>query len=352
MTPEKSAFYVLLILLGLSILGLPVTRYGVYLAPFVLILIWGIGGKGNIFLDANIIPFLFLLTVAVATSYNAGIVGLKSLYFVFVYVLTFTLFSFRSSKPSMLALNLLILAAFIVSSVLFAHPKNPEGISSFSLLKSTSSFESTLSFPLSLMAAYWLLKKKYMLSLVNGVLMVLSLKRIAILAFLAVLLLVLLPKPMRKWLTHPTAILVSALAAVLLSVEFASGSFDEVILQVFGTSPDTIVLGRRTGWEQELDRVGYDHASFFFYGIGHGGVFLLHNDLLAIVVQYGWIALMVFAYLLGRQGTVQERVMCLWLLVLLTTDNVLIYQHVMIPFLFVLRDLSNRSAIKKREERE
>lgn len=335
------AFFALLFSLGLSLLGLPYLRYAIYASPFLLALIWMLAPPRVLWVDRSITPFIFFLALVVAGSYSLSVPAFKTSYFVLVYVFPFILFRNSLSHAEMLWLNAVIVAAFAFSAFLGYGVKNPQGFI-LSIGESKSSFESTLSFPLSLMAVYWLLCKKYSLSALNVVLAILSLKRIALAATAAVFLIWLLPPRFRAVILNPVLMAVAVVLWVFVSIEIASGRWDHLFFHYLSISPDALLLGRQEGWAAYLDAMAYSSWEFVFWGRGSGSVWLLHNDLLAIVLQYGWLALISFVVLLAWQSSQAQRAVVVWLLVVLLTDNVLIYQHVMIPFLFVVRTLQSR----------
>ena len=67
---------------------------------------------------------------------------------------------------------------------------------------------------------------------------------------------------------------------------------------------------------------------------------LLHSDFLVLMVEFGVIVTLVFAFLLNAQKTDNERILALYLTIIFFTDNVLIYVYVMLPYLLVQTDLS------------
>jgi hypothetical protein len=67
---------------------------------------------------------------------------------------------------------------------------------------------------------------------------------------------------------------------------------------------------------------------------------LLHNDLLSIVFEVGFISFAIFVYLLNAVKTAEQRIIALFITILFATDNVLIYQHLMFVYLLIQQSLS------------
>jgi hypothetical protein len=137
-----------------------------------------------------------------------------------------------------------------------------------------------------------------------------------------------------------------ATLVILLDIEFAYGRFDELLTAITGRSANALSMGRQELWSKVLGRVGFDYADFAVMGVGMDKVLgghlaktlwtPFHNDLLAIWLSYGAIAMIIFVGLVLVPRDPESRALATFILTIFLTDNTLMYQHVMIPYLFML----------------
>ena len=245
------------------------------------------------------------------------------------------------------------MVAFVVRELPIIAMHSASEITDISLLNSTSLLESTLAFPLGIFAVFYLSQKRFFLAGINIVLMVLAFKRIVLLGVIVSFFAMLLPKWLKRILVNPFTVTALIIFSMVVFTELASGEYDQFIQKHLGVSTNYLLMGRQGLWDKALDAVKYNPADFIIYGVGHsevtsilqkklGGDVLLHSDFLLILLEHGYILLGLFTYLLVAQKTFKERYLSLYLAVLFLSDNVLIYQHVMIPFLLLLANLRKK----------
>jgi hypothetical protein len=209
---------------------------------------------------------------------------------------------------------------------------------------------------------YFAIRGRYLWALANVVLATIALKRIVLLASFAALLFFLLPERFKRIVLRPSLALVAISSIVVFSIEFAYGYFDGWILETFDQSANALSRGRQVLWRSALDSIDFTYGSFFLTGAGLGEAItvlkesyqvdriLLHNDFMTITLEHGILVMLAFAYLLNRQPTWNGRILAVYISVLFVTDNVMIYQHVMIPFMLLLSKLNTMAPGKQAEE--
>jgi hypothetical protein len=219
-------------------------------------------------------------------------------------------------------------------------------IEAFSVADSRSVLESTFSFPIALIAVFSLMKRRYFQAALFALFVVIFLKRIALGAVAVSIIIWLLPYYLKRVILSPWSVTAAVLVAVVLCIEFANGTFDREIFEIFGQSANDFSKGRRVLWESALVETGFSYPEFLFVGVGFGGVVaalaegegrqaLLHNDLLSLVIEVGIVPFFVFVYLLVRSRDLAHRLLAANLLIFFLTDNVLIYQHVVFVYLLL-----------------
>jgi hypothetical protein len=138
-----------------------------------------------------------------------------------------------------------------------------------------------------------------------------------------------------------------------LVILFSYGDIDGVISDLFSKSPNDLSKGRQFLWLSALKGVDYNFVDFVFFGTGVGKVItelqkvygveriLLHNDILSTYLEYGFIIFLAFLVSLIAQKRYYQKVLAVNLLILFFTDNVIIYQHVMITYFLIQSQLAN-----------
>jgi hypothetical protein len=257
-----------------------------------------------------------------------------------------------------------ILGIIFVLQIVSGSYQNQSESLDYSVLDSKSSFESTLAFPFAVLACFYILKSRWMLSLVYILLVFISLKRIAIISILITLIAKVIPKNLRVILINPFLIVGISLFVTLITIYFAYGQFDKDILEIFDRAANDFSKGRQQLWLTALKGLDYKFTDFIFYGSGIGQVvtvllkgfgvdkILIHNDILALYLELGLMFLIIFLVLHLLQKNYEQQVLALALTTLLFTDNVLIYQHVMLTYLFAQSQLGSRKESQYQQIRE
>lgn len=345
---ERYMYYTFIFLMVLAHSGLPLTRYSVYVIPVFAVVIWLAGGKPKLNFNIIITPFVFLLVLSVFSIIPWDYNTFKKAFFIFVFTTVFLLFDFSKIKIDFKKLALFfILLAFFMKFVMGSGMSNIE----FNFLDSRSAFESTFAFPIGLIALYFIVIRKYIIGLVFFAVSILFLKRIVLIAIVLSLLVWFLPEKFRKYILNPLFTTTAAVFVTILSINFAFGNFDGILFDLTDKSANDLSKGRQSLWSSTLLAVDFTYQSFIIWGVGIGKVLssienilhvkgvLLHNDLLSLVLEIGFIFFVIFVFLLNSVKSAEQRLVALFITMLFITDNVLIYQHMMFVYLLIQQSL-------------
>jgi hypothetical protein len=359
MNKEQTFFPILLTLLGLSIIGLPYIRYGIYSAVFFGFLVYLISGNLKLNISRTIFPMLLLITASVFNIYEADYNWVKQLYLILSYTIMFIMFDFYKVKEKFYILNLVFIFAFVFQIIISGN-LSIGTLTDISLADSKAAFESTLAFPIGLLLIYSLYTKKYSLFWLNLIFVVLAFKRIVLLGVLIAILAYFIPKKIKNIFLNPYLITVFIVIALSIQVEVASGAYDKLVNQELGMSVNHLLMGRQALWNNILVYSDFEYSSFLFWGIGHSGVtsalkdiyhgrdILLHSEFLKILLENGYLILIAFSFLLTNVKGEIHKILSLFLVLLLSSDNVLIYHHVMITYLMLMAfSDETKQAVKK-----
>lgn len=338
-TVENLCLYgaMFLTLAGMVLLPL---RYLAYGTPYLCLIAVLARGRGYVPREAW--PFLALIALGLVMLPFASGRGIKDLYFMVSGVsIGFAFADKRLSGPLLLVLFAVGHAGALLLS------GRSMGMPGLDLTGSYSAFESSFSFLFGLLAVSALADGRRALALLAFLAAAIAFKRIVIAAVLLCALVWWLPTMLRRWmLSVPMAVIGSA-AYIAVVIGFTEGAFDELVKETVGTSANAFTMGRQFRYEAAVDALMAELPRYFVIGDGPGagydyltagtglaGKANLHNDLLKIFIEYGGIALVVFIALLYAARNPAQRLLALYVHVLLLTDNVLIYHFFL--FFYVL----------------
>jgi len=146
------------------------------------------------------------------------------------------------------------------------------------------------------------------------------------------------------------------------SIALAKGQFDGFTWEHFDKAPNDFTKGRQALWAISLKLADFHWSDYLFWGNGLGSSIsalkealhveriLVHNDLLSLILDVGILFTALFVLLVVSVQTQEQRLFAAFLLLLLLTDNVLIYQHVMVPYLLFQHHLMARRGKIRRKE--
>jgi len=322
---------------------LPGARYVKYLIGPVVVLLWLVtppGGRHLLYLKDYVQPFVFLAVYMLVLLPTGNYIGLKNCFFVLTYMSYFILFP--DVRLNMRTINLMIVAVFL--PMLFIGLG--KGID-VSVTSSTASLESTLSLVFGLFAAYFVIRRRYAFFMLNFFAALVTLKRIALLGCLVVLVLHFMPLRVRRvLLSMPVAVAANVLVVVVLLM-FAQGYFDAWIREQFGVSASALSMGRYFLYQSVSGELVSKPLQFLWSGLGPGttdqliaGIIgvekAIHSDLLRLVSELGLVAFLGFMILLYSVQSLEKRLLTVYINVIFITGNALTYVHVMAVFLLLL----------------
>lgn len=347
MVKERVFYPILITLLIIGIAGVPIIGKALYAAPIIGIIVMLASGVISFNLSRPVLPFVMLLVVMMFNAYSIDYSWAKKLYFVLAYTSIFLIFDFSKIQPDIRKLSGLFIAVFLIQKIsdgtLFLF--SAEDVS---LIDSRSILESTLAFPLGMFAIYFLYARNYLWFCLNLCVAVLAFKRVVLLGLLICVVMYFIPKKMRGLFLNAYVVTFAIFVLVIMQIQLAMGAYNEIIASTFGVSVDQLLMGRQQLWSGALEYLQFDYLKFSFWGAGHNGLegylayglpskeLLLHSDFLLLFLEYGMLFLILFSFLLQNQASPCRKALALYLALLFSSDNVLIYQHVMIPYLLLM----------------
>jgi len=348
----KIIYILMIFFLSISMLGLPIPylKYLVYTLPYVIFLVWLLQMKYRLYPSRHTLPFLLLLGMAVFSIGKSDYNTIRQGGFILTYTAVFVLCDFRKIGFNVLYINALFVGLFVVrmfTELLVV----ASGTFEYSIIESHSSLESGYAFIFGLFTLYYLVKKRYLLVLINLVLACLTLKRIVLVGIMASVMVWFIPRKVRRVFLNPYVVTVCVLLLMYFSIEMTRGSYDRFIVDLTGMSLNHLLQGRQDMWLRVLQKIDFNYFDYLFYGVGLGQtrtviseIFhqntILHSDFLAIMLEYGIVTMCGFCILLNIQKSDEERLLALFLTILFLTDNVLSYVYVMLPYLLLQADLA------------
>ena len=344
----------LMALIAVSFSGLPFTKYAIYISPILALMVF-VYGRFEYSFDRNVIPFAILAFTGYLSLFDFDFEIFKKVYFLFCYVLIFTLFDFSKIDIDIRYMAVFFVSTFILTSLAAIFMSG--GHFEYSILNSKSSFESTFAFPIGMIALYFYLTRKYGWFIAMSLFSLLALKRIVLLALLVTITISNMPRFLRMLSLNPFLVALASLILISIGIDFSRGYYDELIYNFTGQSSNALSMGRQDIWLRVLNAMDFNHADYILWGKGFGSVTLvlnetikpipdlLHNDILVMVLELGYILSFIVLFLIMNIQCVNSRLLAVFLMLLFFSDNVIIYQHVMIPY-FILQGALMREATR------
>jgi hypothetical protein len=238
---------------------------------------------------------------------------------------------------------------FYIYVAIFAASLPSRTFGEISIIDSKALAESSSSFIFGAFALAFLTKKKYVLVFIALVLLLISLKRIALLGYLICALLWFTPTKIRNVLFHPALILIFNIIVVLSIILVTANVFDEQIKNLTGKGLNEFTLGRIEMYSGILDDVMQNPLTLVF-GNGAGSAYNkaliyytgpatqpnLHSDTLKMMYEYGILLFIFFFYRIAYKKTASAQVVVIYMCILFSTDNVLIYADVMFILIYII----------------
>lgn len=216
----------------------------------------------------------------------------------------------------------------------------------FSIVGSSSPFESIFSFVFGLFFVYFFHRKNKPFYFLALLLTVVAMKRIAIMGCLFVVLVNYMPV-LKEYIYKSKFIGVFANGVVLvLLVLLGTGLLNEIIKRFTGLDVTFLTMGRNIIFEGASYRY-LNNFNTFLFGSGAGSSYLLaaanideikvnlHSDVFKIAIEFGSIFFILFFALLYKPSNRLCVSLALYLNILFLTDNVISYTVVMIFYFLI-----------------
>ena len=322
-------------------------RYLKYAIGPLSILVWAALGlkikKQN---DSTTITLaLYIGWLTFSLLWSKEINGAKDVFFIASYTLPLLLFSTEKLKVESL---------FWLYSFFFAISTLDQKIGQFSISDSTTFLESAHSFVYGAFLIYFLIKKKYFLSALSIIIMLVTLKRIALIGALMCIAIWCLPEKFKNSLTSAKSILAFNTIGLLIIFALTNGSLNELIESISGKGAAEFTLGRTYHYIGVVADILQNPRNLIF-GNGAGSAYEkaifdyssttpnLHSDTLKIFYEAGAICFILFFYFIAKTSSPTHRILIIYASTLFLTDNVLIYSGTMFFILAVALKLETEN---------
>ena len=340
------------LVLAFLYVAFPPARYLLYTVSFLVILV--ALGDGEVRIGDEAKPFLAFCLAGVAFMPLARLEGVKDLFFVFCGISVALLIDIPNLKTwSVFWLNTLAMCLFFIFY---------GGLRSgfeFGLVESKSTFEGSAAFLFGLLVIVALLERRYWLMLLSALMAVVALKRIALLAALVAAMFIILGERRGRIILNPRVMILVNSLVLVASLLYGSGALDRPIKDLTGMSANQLGMGREELLSVPTNAMIDDPYRFLVFGAGPGGVYdhlvkfsgttqikqALHNDLVKITYEYGYIFFLIFVWLMYSCKDYRLRTLFLYLNILYMTDNTLIYSFFLVIFVTLARLVPERVSL-------
>ncbi|HSW15177.1 MAG TPA: O-antigen ligase family protein [Solimonas sp.] len=292
---------------------------------------------GRVAWSPNAPPYLVLIVAAIALAPLGSLLGLQD-----VYLMLIGLSPFAFGLQYKLQWRHIFWAAVVATILSYARKGGQGGGVQFDPLTSQSSFEATTSFVFGVLAAWAVCERRWRPALLALVLCILTLKRIVALGAILAFVVMMMPRGWMDRLLRPIPMLLLNALYLYLIVKYAQGSFDRLIFDYTDQSSNQFGMGRQQLYHYPIETLLHEFWRITFIGLGPGSVYEvmkggwgflaktnLHNDSLKMLIEYGGIAWMAFFAVMYRPSQrFEQRVLMMFVNVMLLTDNALIYPYV------------------------
>ncbi len=330
-------------------------RYAKYLIlPVVLyiLLIFSLVKKSLVIrVKPFLLPFYFLVLYSFfSLTINFQLRGVYEIFFIITSVLPFSLvkLSFKIKVFDYIDISLIILFLIRVLTKMLLSKE----FVVINFIKSKSSFETVYCYIFAMFSIVYFLNKRIFFFLVNLIVMLLAFKRISLVAMLIITILILLPRKIRKFFLSPFLLTFMNLLIFFLIILFARGTFGLLIEDIFGVSANVLSMGRENIYKTVITHIGNDlNLLKIFLGNGFGYAtfiaiehtgYLLHSDILKIFLENGLVFSLFFFFIFYKVlENDLNRIIALYFNLILITENVIIYSHVLF-FYFLIQEFVSK----------
>lgn len=213
----------------------------------------------------------------------------------------------------------------------------------FSLLYSETFFESGFSFIFGFFFLFYLIERNYLKVILSMLLMLFTMKRIALLGVVGLI-------PLCLWREKPLKpiylILINAIPILIIVSLITDRNVVNFFEEIFGLNIDQLTLGRFTMWKDAAQHVaqspliGSGWGTSYLSPLEEEGLlypilkFNLHSDVLKVLSEFGLPFFILFFFLFYYIKNIKVQIFYIYFNILMFTDNVLIYTDILV-FLFL-----------------
>ncbi len=318
-------------------------RFLKYIAPFILIIFLILLKNKNIIIKNYMYPFILLIVVYYLKVFQYNPQGYLESIFIFSALAIFMLpYSNKVYLDIRVISVVSILFMIILYLITFSSVNIDFSYNAF-LRSETSTIEGDMAFLFGLFVMYFILEKKYIWAILNSVMLLMGLKRIVFLGLLVVTILLISPRVIKKTFANKHAMVIINICYLIFTMYLLLGMFDTLIEQYTGISAGYFLMGRSSIYSSILPYWEENKLMISLIGSGMGtsnqiiqsnlGFHqLLHNDVLKIFFEHGFIIFIAFFYLLFNTSNKKHFYMALLVNMIFLTDNMLIYTHILLIY--------------------
>ena len=306
-------------------------------------------------------PFLLICFVFLLSAFNWNMQGLMEIYFILNFLVLLMFKEVSKIKIDLRFANILVVLSLLLE---VASSGINIDFSYFAALNSsTSNLDGGVSFYFGLFALNFLYQKKYFWFFMNIFFLIVATKRIVFLGVLVSSIIMYFDfKFLRSYFFTVVLIALNIMITYFL-ILLAQGTFTAEVNDFFGFSPGHLTQGRTTLLALLLPYFFDNLAYILIIGNGLGSTpilmqelfgmfFLIHNDLFKILFELGIPVFIIFFYLLYQTKTNNGFAMAIFINILLITDNVLIYVHVLAIYFLICHNMSLKEKYEKATQKE
>lgn len=322
-------------------------KYLKYLLPFIFVFLyiyhqrmWRVSVPNVLILI--LFGYVFWSFFSLLMIENSIVLGVKDLTFVVIYILPFFILPMKRVDIGIV---------FKLYVIIFSGSMLGGSFNQFSLINSTALYESPGSFTFGAFALFFLTEKNWKLFFIAVFMMMLTLKRISLLALFFTCFIWYMPVLLRRIFLSKWFVFGIAMGFFWLLYGLGTGLFDGLVYDLTGLNVNAFTLGRFTLYMGVIEGIQADPWSLL-WGNGIGSTYELaaknmgddslvnlHSDLLKLMYENGIIFFAIFFMAGAGLRSERSKLLFLYLATVFVSDNIIIYVSVMF-FILLLIEVS------------
>lgn len=324
-------------------------RYSKYLVfPWAFYIWLSLSPQFKFYFDRYTIVFLSFITISLFYIPYSGAISVKEPLLILSCLLPFIIFRRRYLVINVDRVFFWTVIAFLLANL-------PRITQIFFI----GGLEDNFSFVFGMFVIYFVLKKDYSRAAIAFLLVLISLKRIALLGVCISSIMLFIPHFFRRYLLSSYFLVGLNVIGLFISCMFVLGSFDQLIWHYFDVHPAALSSGRYEIQKLAAQTLASDWQGFIYTGVGPSGALafsaasfgqevLMHNDVIKLCLEFGLLYFLLFFFLLYHKLNDHQKIFAIYLNITFYTDNTLIYAGVLF-FYFSLSYTLNSKVSYQRE---